>query len=73
MPKREMEPIKFKQIAVGGPDGRELYGLREDGTVFMLHNKGYWAPLVMETPKAPVKGEFRTAEEMILKRDSFKE
>jgi hypothetical protein len=34
----------------------ELYGLTDGGKVFLLdEDKGYWVPLVMETPKAKMQ------------------
>jgi len=54
MPKKKLELAKvaFKQIATATRGKEvELYGLTDAGIVFVFHKKrGYWVPLVMETP-----------------------
>lgn len=59
MPPKEQElaDLTFKQIATATRGaGVELYGLTDGGKVFLLdEDKGYWVPLVMETPKAKMQ------------------
>ncbi len=52
MPQLTMQ-LRFKQIAVGGPDGKDLYGLTDSGEVYMRGGAALstqWLPLSMDTP-----------------------
>ncbi len=51
---REQQGVRFKQIAVAGMvgHGAALYGLTEDGRVYLWReDEELWFPFVMKTPK----------------------
>ncbi len=48
--------LRFKQIAVGGPDGKDLYGLTDSGEVYVRAGNALstqWLPLHMAAPVRP--------------------
>ncbi len=53
MPQQQTMQLRFKQIAVGGPDGKDLYGLTDSGEVYVRAGTAlgtHWLPLSMEAP-----------------------
>ena len=51
MPKQQMIQLRFKQIAVGGPNGKDVYGLTDSGEVYVRGGTALstqWLPLSMD-------------------------
>ncbi len=53
MPQQQTMQLRFKQIAVGGPDGTDLYGLTDTGEVYVRAGNALstqWLPLNIDAP-----------------------